>query len=96
MKLRWFDYRLAFNSSDNSSYVPLKGKSMIWIPDIVFPNGRQGFLQKVPYDNEGSHFYLNGTVVHVQRYKFLPFAMSIMLFCVFIVSALLIGFGVHK
>jgi len=75
LKLRWFDYRLAFNSSDNSSYVPLKGKSMIWIPDIVFPNGRQGFLQKVPYDNEGSHFYLNGTVVHVQRVTLVSFCL---------------------
>ena len=67
LKLRWFDYRLAFNKADSASYVPVKGNTRIWLPDISFPQGRQGYLHSVPNDNEGSHFYLNGTVVHVQR-----------------------------
>lgn len=66
LKLHWYDYRLALNKSDNHSFIPAKG-GFLWRPDIYFPQGRQGDLQNIPSDNEGSHFYLNGTVVHVQR-----------------------------
>ena len=65
--MQWHDYRLAVDKTDHGTFVPLQGNKF-WKPDIYFPHGRQGQLQKIPENTEGAHLYLNGTVVYFQRY----------------------------
>ncbi len=62
----WYDYRLAYNKSDNTTAIPLKGDKL-WKPDIYFPMAKKGSLHSVPEVNEGSVLFVNGTVSHSQR-----------------------------
>ncbi|XP_065069432.1 glutamate-gated chloride channel alpha-like [Rhopilema esculentum] len=66
LKMQWHDYRLAVDKTDHGTFVPLQGHKF-WRPDIYFPHGRQGQLQKIPENTEGAHLYLNGTVIYFQR-----------------------------
>ncbi|KAK3089220.1 hypothetical protein FSP39_001845, partial [Pinctada imbricata] len=68
LRQRWYDERLAFNSS-NISHVELDINTMkkIWVPDAYIVNEKQADIHKVTMQNKLMHVYSDGKVVYSLR-----------------------------
>uniref|UniRef100_A0A183T362 Glycine receptor subunit alphaZ1 n=1 Tax=Schistocephalus solidus TaxID=70667 RepID=A0A183T362_SCHSO len=72
LRQNWVDPRLAWNTTEElKNYTrPLMAsrlKAVLWLPDLFFRNGRDGYLHKMTFPNYLLRVYPDGSVTYSQK-----------------------------
>lgn len=67
LRQEWNDPRLSFSGKAANEYLSLLDSSLIWTPDIFFPNAIEGFKHKILANNEFIRIYPNGHCLYSSR-----------------------------
>lgn len=69
LRQSWEDPRLVFTGESQRLSLSLPGNAatMLWLPDLIFANEKQGNLHQVTRENRMLRIYRNGTILYSQR-----------------------------
>jgi hypothetical protein len=65
---QWVDKRLSYSDQDTPVQLPPQSLNILWLPDIYFPNEKEGHWHSITVPNKAITVYPNGMINFSSRY----------------------------